>query len=254
MTMEFLASLGAPPPVPLLVASLLAGLVRGYTGFGSAMIFMPVAGAYLGPKTAIGVMWLVDFALQLGMVRSSWRHARWGEIGPLFAGYVVGLPIGMYILVTTDPTPIRWATSLSIATVLTLLLSIKRIEASPNLPVTVATGVTSGFISGVASLGGMVLSLFWLAGPSRNEAVRGSSVAFFIPASLLSGLLIWANGLFTAEVLRITAFTIGPYAIGIGLGSMLFGRADPRLFRPFAFGVIATAAVTSLPLFDRLLR
>ena len=111
--LDILAALGAPPPPLVLFAALLAGTVRGYTGFGSAMIFMPVAGAYLGPKTAIGIMWIIDFLMQLPMVRSTWRHARWGEIGPLFIGYVVGLPLGLTLLMTIDPTPVRWVTSLS---------------------------------------------------------------------------------------------------------------------------------------------
>ena len=252
--MEWLSRLGDSPPLLVLVAALVAGTVRGYTGFGSAMIFMPVAGAYLGPKTAIGIMWIIDATMQLVMVRSTWRHARWGEIGPLFIGYVVGLPLGLYTLMTVDPGPIRWVTSISIMVALGMLLTARRIETSPGLPVTVATGAVSGLISGIASLGGMVLSLFWLAGPSRNEAVRGSSVAFFVPASLLSGALLAFAGLFTTEAVRVAAWAMAPYGIGIGLGSVLFGRADARLFRPVAFAVIAAAALTSLPALDGWLR
>jgi uncharacterized protein len=252
--LDLLASLGAPPPLAVLVAAFFAGTVRGYTGFGSAMIFMPVAGAYLGPKTAIGIMSIIDAVLQLAMIRSTWRHARWGEIGPLFVGYVVGLPLGVYLLVTVAPSPVRWVTSLSIVLVLTLLLTVGRIERSPGLPATLATGVTSGIISGLASLGGMVLSLFWLAGPSHNAGVRGSSVAFFVPASVISISLLAYAGIFTSEVFRGAAWTILPYAVGIGLGSYLFDKADPRFFRPVAFGVIAAAAITSLPLLDRVLR
>jgi len=251
---EALASLGSPPPLLVLVAAFFAGTVRGYTGFGSAMIFMPVAGAYLGPKAAIGIMSIIDAVMQLGMIRSTWRHARWGEIGPLFIGYVVGLPIGVWLLMSIDPTPVRWGTSLSIVLVLTLLLTVGRIEASPGLPATLATGTASGVISGLASLGGMVLSLFWLAGPSHNEGVRGSSVAFFVPASVLSMSLLALAGIYTSEVFRIAAWTIVPYGVGIGLGSILFEKASPRLFRPVAFGVIAMAALTSLPALDKLLR
>lgn len=252
--MEALASLGAPPPLFVLVAVFFAGIVRGYTGFGSAMIFMPVAGAYLGPKTAIGIMSIIDAVMQLPMIRSTWRHARWREIGPLFIGFVVGLPLGILILTTVDPTPIRWVTSLSIVAALTLLLTMGRIDASPGLPVTIATGTASGLISGIASLGGMVLSLFWLAGPSHNAGVRGSSVAFFVPASLLSLSLLAYAGIYTSEVLRLVGWTILPYGIGIGLGSLLFDKASPRMFRPVAFAVIAIAALTSLPALDRLLR
>ena len=39
----------------LFVATLVGGLVRGFTGFGFAMVFVPVAAAAVGPAAAVGV-------------------------------------------------------------------------------------------------------------------------------------------------------------------------------------------------------
>ena len=47
--------IGGDATLTLLVAvSLLAGgVVRGYAGFGASLIFLPVASALVGPKTAV---------------------------------------------------------------------------------------------------------------------------------------------------------------------------------------------------------
>jgi hypothetical protein len=52
------------PPLPAvlaaIVAALLAGLARGFSGFGSALIFIPLASAALGPRVAAPLLVLVD--------------------------------------------------------------------------------------------------------------------------------------------------------------------------------------------------
>lgn len=246
--------LGVPPVWTLLLAAGLAGIVRGYTGFGSAMVFMPVAAAAIGPVQAIGVMIMIDAIMQFALVRGTWRQARWREIGPLFIGYCAGMPLGVYGLVTLDPIVLRWATCLMIAGGLALLLSGLRTATSPGLPVTLAAGVTSGVVSGATSLGGLVLSLFWLMGPASNAGMRASQFAFFVLGSAVAITSFALAGVFTTEVLRIGVWCLGPYAAGIGIGAVIFAQASPTLFRPVAFAVIGIAVVTSLPVLDGLIR
>ena len=45
-----------PGLIWLLVAIGIAGIVRGFTGFGTALIFVPVAGIFLSPAIVIGVI------------------------------------------------------------------------------------------------------------------------------------------------------------------------------------------------------
>ena len=72
----------------LYVAStaLIAGVVRGFSGFGTAMIFLPVAGKYFDPVTAIIVLTIMDLCgsfnsaeslagcLQTRFVAANWWH------------------------------------------------------------------------------------------------------------------------------------------------------------------------------------
>ena len=91
---------GLAPSV--LAASLLAGVVRGYTGFGAAMVFMPIASASLGPAAAIAVLWLVDTLMQLPMVARARKLAGYREIRLLLPGALAGAPVGALILAWSD--------------------------------------------------------------------------------------------------------------------------------------------------------
>ena len=46
------ADLGLPVLAALTIAAFVAGLARGFSGFGSALIFMPLASAAIGARVA----------------------------------------------------------------------------------------------------------------------------------------------------------------------------------------------------------
>jgi len=45
------------------IAAFAAALIRGFSGFGAGLVFMPVAAACFGPKTAAGVLFVIDTVL-----------------------------------------------------------------------------------------------------------------------------------------------------------------------------------------------
>jgi len=64
---------------------------------------------------------------------------------------------------------------------------------------------------------------------------------------------VW-SGLVTAEVLILAACMAPLYAIGVWLGSRMFGMASELTFRRICYAMIAAAAVFSMPILDGLLR
>ena len=243
---------GLAPSV--LAASLLAGLVRGYTGFGAAMVFMPIASTSLGPKAAIAVLWLVDAVMQLPMVGKARKLAGYRDIALLLPGALVGAPVGALILSQSDPLALRWALCVLILCAVAVMASGWRYEGEPARRATLGIGLVSGLFSGAVSLGGMPIALFWLAGRGSNAAVRASIVMLFLFTGVITGLSYAAVGAFTAEVWPAALVALPLYGAGLLAGSALFERAGNRAFRPVAFAVILFAAISSLPLLDPWLR
>lgn len=243
---------GLAPSV--LAASLLAGIVRGYTGFGAAMVFMPIASASLGPMAAIAVLWLVDTLMQLPMVAKARKLAGYREIALLLPGALVGAPLGALVLAWSDPFALRWALCAMILGAVAVMASGWRYEGEPARGATLATGLVSGLFTGSVGLGGMPIALFWLAGRGSNAAVRASIVMLFLFTGLVAGLSYAAVGAFTAEVWPAAIVAMPLYGAGLLAGSALFERAGNRAFRPVAFAVILFAALISLPLLDPWLR
>jgi uncharacterized membrane protein YfcA len=55
-------------------AAALAGIVRGFSGFGTAMVYMPVASALYEPKIAVVQLFNFDVVATLPLLVGAWRR------------------------------------------------------------------------------------------------------------------------------------------------------------------------------------
>jgi hypothetical protein len=238
----------------LVTSALTAGLARGFSGFGGALIFVPLASAAVGPRLAAPLLLVVDAVAAAGLIPGAWQHAAKREVGTMAAGAVLGVPLGAWLLTRTEPLAVRWALAVMVAGLLALLISGWRYEGRRTAPVTVGVGGLAGLMSGSAQVGGPPVVAFWLGSATQADVVRANLVLFFAFSSVLSGIAYLAGGLITGSVLML-ALLVGPaYGLGIYLGSRLFGLASETTFRGICYGLIGIAAVFSLPIFDSVLR
>jgi uncharacterized protein len=247
--------LTAPDLPMLLIAALLGGLVRGFTGFGFAMVFVPLATMVVGPVKAIALVWSIDAPFALPLAARAARKAQWSEVLPLLIGATALLPAGVWLLTRLDPVLMRWIIGFLIFTAVSTLASGWRYHGRPGLGLSFGVGGLSGLAAGLASIGGMPVALFWL-GSQRNDAAqtRHNFIAYLALSTLPSGVVFAWNGVLTLAVFREALILLVPYGIGLLLGTRGFHRASEATFRRIAYAVIAAAAIISLPLLDPWLR
>lgn len=251
----FLASL--PWPVLdhrfsiLCLAALLGGLVRGFTGFGFAMVFMPLAGTVVPMPLAYALIFCIDAPIGLWLGARAAGKAAWREVAPLIVGAVLTLPIGLALLLALDQRLLRWILAALIAAAVAALAAGWRWKGRPGLPLSLGVGSLSGLANGIGALGGLPLAIFWLSAQAKTTfQMRQDMMLFFGLSTVLSGALGWWSGLFTAQALTMAIPLAAVYAAGVGIGSAGFGLASERSFRRIAYAVIAVAALVSLPLWD----
>lgn len=228
----------------------LAGLVRGFSGFGAAMTFVPVASALYSPPQAVATMFLVDVAASAPLAIGVLRHAQWRAVLLIFAGAAAMVPLGAWLLLHADPTPLRWAISLFILAAVAAMASGWRYSGTPGPFGTFAIGNASGLMSGLASLGGPPVVLFWLGGGGAATVVRANIITYFFCNSLNSGLAFTSQGLFTAERLGFAAVLAPFYVVAILAGIRGFRFAGERFYRRLALSLCAASAAASLPLWS----
>jgi hypothetical protein len=218
--------------VPALVA-VIAGVVRGITGFGGAMVMAPPLVLLLGPTLAVPVVLLLESLAAAPQVMQTRALVRWRVVGPILAATAVTVPLGGYLLLTSDALTLRRATALIVIVFSALLLRGWRYTGQHKMSTGIALGGLAGGMLGATSIGGPPVILYLLAGPDRIDITR-ANLTLFVAASCIIGLAMLAmQGVVDLDA-AWTALWLAPgYYGGLVVGTRLFSRFNDARFRQF---------------------
>jgi uncharacterized membrane protein YfcA len=248
----FAAAIADPRFAYALGISVVAGLVRGFTGFGSALIYMPLMSALYDPKLAAATLLLIDSICSLPFTIRAIPHCNWCEVVPVSIAGAIFVPFGVMALVFVDPLSLRWFICALVFIALTALVAGWRYRGKPTLAGSFTTGAFSGFGGGSVQIGAPPLLVFWLGGDNKAATVRANIMVYFLVQGALSVILYFYNGLFDERVLVLSVLTGLPFALALTAGAYYFHGSSDALYRRVAYVIIAFAGLASLPLFDGL--
>jgi uncharacterized membrane protein YfcA len=234
--------------VLLALTAFAAGLSRGFSGFGAALIFVPVAARLVGPQLASAILAVVDAVLAAPFIWPAWKLASRPAVGFMVLGALAGIPLGTAVLALTNPLYLRWFIVGAAAVMLVLLLSGWRYHGRPHGLLTVAVGALSGVFSGIAQIGGPPVVAYWLGGAAQAGAARASIILFFAASTVITIASYLAGGLLTQDVVKLSLVVAPGYGIGLWIGAQLFGHASDATFPRVALSLIAFAIILGLPL------
>jgi uncharacterized protein len=248
------ADISTNAALAICVIAFISATARGFSGFGSALIFMPLASSMAAPRLVAALLLIIDFVGALPMLPDGWRQADRKATAVIVLGALVGVPVGTWLLTRLDPVTTRWIISGFVAALLLLLLSGWRYRGKDHMALSVGIGTLSGFCSGLAQTGGPPIVGYWLGRPVAARIARANIVLFFAASDFFSIVSYAASDLINRDAILLSLL-VGPiYAAGIGCGSLLFGRASEAVFRGICYALIAAAVIFGLPILDGVLR
>src|SRR5262249_32727597 len=183
------------------VFALIAGLARGFSGFGAALIFIPLASSMIDPRIAAALLLIVDIVMAAPLFPRAWGRADRSDIGIMLLGTLIGIPAGTFVLTRTDAVAIRWLIAGLVLAMLALLISGWRYHGRPAAPVSSGVGLVAGFFSGIAQVGGPPVVVYWLGAAKAPEVVRANIVIYFAASASLTFLSYVVAGLLTTHVI-----------------------------------------------------
>jgi uncharacterized membrane protein YfcA len=227
---------------------------RGFSGFGSALIFMPLASSMAAPRLVAALLLIIDFVAAAPLLPNAWRRADRKATAVIVFGALIGVPIGTYFLSRLDPVTTRWIISGFVFALLMLLMSGWRYRGRDHAALSIGIGGLSGFCSGLAQTGGPPIVGYWLGRPIASTIARANILLFFGASDFVSAVSYSVGGLITADAIKFS-FMVGPvYAVGVAFGAALVGKASETVFRSICYVLIAAAVVIGLPALDGVLR
>src|SRR6185295_19202886 len=157
-----------------------AGLVRGFSGFGGALIYMPLITAIYEPRIAAVTLLLVDFLSSTPFAMFELRRCTWREVWPISIAMAVTVPLGTYLLVVLDPIVLRWIIAILVIGLVAILVSGWRYRGPSSLPITTGIGMIAGVGAGAAQIAGPPVILYWLSRGNNAVTLRANLMVFFL--------------------------------------------------------------------------
>ncbi len=238
------------PPFPLglipIAAVLLGGLLRGFVGFGGALVVIPMVALVYDPKVAVVVHALMEIPGILQLLPDALRNCARATVVPMALALVAMLPVGMFVLVSVDPDIMRVVLSVAVLAMVAVMASNWRYRGPVGRPVTLGAGAVGGLVQGATGVGGPPIVAILL---SRNDPVsttRGNVLMMMGLLSLASLPVQWSYGLVTAEVLWLGLLTGPLYVLATFVGSRFFNRGGSRFYRVGALAILAVTALSTL--------
>ncbi|MGZ2257581.1 sulfite exporter TauE/SafE family protein [Roseobacter sp. A03A-229] len=239
-----------PGLIWVLAATFTAGLVYGFSGFGAALVYMPVATAVVAPPLAIGAFAVSALASLVTLVPRAWKEADRSNTLLMVGAAILGAPIGIWVLRTADTEVIRWVLSAIIVTTLLFLMAGWRYRAEPTKPVRATIGAAAGVMMGSVGLNGPLVILFQLGGQDNITRSRANTLIFLTLSSLSLVPLMALQGVIGWEAVLLGLVLLLPYAFGTLVGRTLFDPNRETLYRRVAYAVVAGAVLIGLPVWN----
>jgi hypothetical protein len=200
----------APEFGAALVVTLAAGLMRGFSGFGNALMMAPTLSVLYGPPVAVPTVLLAELAIGAQVVPAALAKVRWRELAGIAVPAALAVPFGGYLLGILDPKVVTVVIGLVVAT----------------------------------SIAGPPVILYLLSGPDSARYNRATLTVYFVLVTLATYPMLFVNGLLTLGTLLFAASLVPVLMAGVWLGSRLFTGASETLYRRVALVfLLAVAAV-----------
>jgi uncharacterized membrane protein YfcA len=217
--------------LPLIAAiAFLGSLIYGITGFGSALITIPLATHFVPLPFALAVFSLVDFASALRIGLQKPKDAVKPEIVRMVPFILVGTVIGVTVLVNLPRAGAMLALGLFVA-----LYAIYALLSRPGATVVsrhwaFLAGVSGGITGTVFGAGGPPYAIYLSHRPLSKEQFRATltlttvfSIGLRVTAFTITGLML------KAEVWTAAAFAVLAAMVGLSLASWAFKRVTREL-------------------------
>lgn len=224
--------------------ALLAAFGQAVSGFGFALISVPLLIPFVGAPAAVATATMLSFLLTLSSSVQQRAHVQWRTVTVVSATAVVGMPFGLLAL---QLLAARW---LSLVIGCTLIVMVVVLGRRTHRPVGDRSVAAAGALSGA------LLTSTGMNGPPLVAALHGMGLAprpfraslqaAFVLQDAIAIVGFALVGRVTGEALTAVAAGIPGLVAGWLLGDLAFGRMKQEAFRWIVLAMLIATGTVAL--------
>ncbi len=223
----------------------LAAFTQSLSGFGVALIAMALLPNLIGMQTAITLVALVSFAVNVGVLLRYWRALQFKTMLPLIFASWVSVRLGIFLLRRLDEKIALTLLGIIIAGYALYALLGLKMPAIKGRGWAYGAGFLGGLFGGAYNTPGPPVILYASCQDWERDAFKGNLQAFFIQNSIIVVFGHWLSGSFTPQIWSLFGRDLPWLLLGILAGLGMDRWLNPEIFRKV---VLVLLVVTGLRL------
>ena len=200
----------------------IASIIRGFNGFGLSATCISGFSFILPAIEIVPIILILEVFISIFMAPYIWNKIDWNFVFKLLIGITIGSPIGLYLLKYLSPQTTHLYVCVIIIFFSLLLMKGYSNQKINNNSSKIFTGIISGTLNGLTTLGGMPVALFLLFTSIQPAVIRGSLAELFFLTDVYAFVLSFFGGIVDMITIYRTLPLIIILPIGVYIGDKFF--------------------------------
>jgi uncharacterized protein len=202
---------------------LIGSFIKGLTGFGSALIMVPVFALFLPLSQVVHAIALPLALSNLPMAFSGWTHLSKRTFIPASLSFAIGIALGSNLLNQVSDALLR-----NVLGVVLIVFSVfqllggRQVLTSPAINIAEMVRLSFG-------VGGIPLVIY-LSFRYPKDDFRYLANYTFLLGAFVQVTVFGLRGFYTPDTLQLSLWLIVPTFLGLWLGTSFAGRVSQRTF------------------------
>lgn len=234
--------------VPVLfITSVCAGVIQSVTGFGAAIVLMLIVPLFFDMVTAAALSSSIAMCLGISLAWQFRHKIQW---------QLCALPTAVYMLCSVSAISLVRGIDLSHLTaafglfliVLSayFLLAAERISFQANWRTAAVCSAISGLTSGLFGIGGPLMAVYFAAASREKHHYIANIQFLFAITNIISLLTRAARGIYTVQLLPLTALGFLGILLGKQLGLKILARLDLNIMKKGVYAFVGLSGLLTV--------
>jgi hypothetical protein len=222
----------------------LGGIATGAAGFAYGVVATSIWLHGIAPVHATMLVVSVGFVIQAGMTWKMCSSLDMQRLTPFLIAGLIGAPIGVWLVVKTNPGAIKVALAAFMVVYGIYVLLAPRLPRliGGGTPADAMIGFLGGVLGGLAGLSGILPAIWTQIRGWPKDVARGIFQPFIVVMHLATVVLIGVVALDrTGAILFVAVFPA--VLLGAWVGWMIYGKLDERSFQKLFAGLLVVSGV-----------
>jgi len=233
----------------IIAVLVLSSFLQTITGFGFAIITVPLLAFVLGAKETVMLVMLTGLIVKLFLLPSIKEEGSYKAVLPLSIASIIGAIPGAYVMTIISGAVLKVFMGVvlllsSVAMWNNCFVPVKHLKITESI-----IGGISGFLATTTSINGPPIVLYYLNSKmEENKAVfRANLTRYFLIINVASIIISYLAGtLKMGELWVHTLISIPALYLGFVLGEKYFCRIDHELFRKTSIIMVFVSSIAIL--------